>query len=157
MTQQKSEDRTVPKGRRKSVPTRGTERPGGGKAVPVSQESRQLRLPFATADHLANQVRANDKAEPGIPVSATHVAPKAKVTKRKAAAATMELGVSFKTAWRRVYEGRKSLWALSHDPVVDRGLRNAYFADRGLVSLVGLLRDKLSDIDAPAQRRLDWG
>ena len=28
--------------------------------------------------------------------------------------------------------GRGVMWALSHDPAVDRGLRNAYFAERGL-------------------------
>jgi group II intron reverse transcriptase/maturase len=47
----------------------------------------------------------------------------------------IRLGQSKRTVWRRIYEGRKSLWALSHTPVVDRGLRNAYFAERGLVSL----------------------
>lgn len=77
--------------------------------------------------------------------------------KRTIARRLIRLGVRFKTAWRRVYAGRKSLWALSHDPAVDRGLRNAYFAERGLVSLAGLLRDKLSTIDAPAQLELQWG
>jgi hypothetical protein len=68
------------------------------------------------------------------------------------------LGVQRKTAWRRVYAGRKSLWALSHDPAIDRGLRNAYFAERGLVSLVGLLRAKLNRIVAPTpQLTLPWG
>ena len=47
----------------------------------------------------------------------------------------IRLGVNRRTAWRRIYEGRKSLWNLSHDPAVDRGLRNAYFAERGLISL----------------------
>ena len=47
----------------------------------------------------------------------------------------IRLGVRKRTAWRRVYEGQKSLWALSHDPAVDRGLPNAYFAERKLVSL----------------------
>ena len=68
-----------------------------------------------------------------------------------------QLGVRFKTAWYRVYAGRKSLWALSHDPAVDRGLRNAYFAERGLASLAELLREKLSNIDAPSQLELTWG
>lgn len=45
-------------------------------------------------------------------------------------------GVRPKTAWRYVYEGSKSLWALSHTSAVSHGLRNAYFAERGLVSLV---------------------
>jgi len=47
----------------------------------------------------------------------------------------IRLGVKPRTAWRRVYDGRKSIWKLSHDPAVHRGLRNAYFAKRGLVSL----------------------
>jgi group II intron reverse transcriptase/maturase len=47
----------------------------------------------------------------------------------------IQLGARKTTAWRTVYGGRKSLWRLSHTPVVDRTLRNAYFANRGLVSL----------------------
>lgn len=56
-------------------------------------------------------------------------------TKRTIARKLIQLGVSTKTAWCRVYEGRKSLWALSHSSAVDRGLCNAYFAERGLVSI----------------------
>jgi len=77
--------------------------------------------------------------------------------KRTIARKLVKLGVRFKTAWWRVYAGRKSLWALSHDPAVYRGLRNAYFAERGLVSLVELLRNKLSTKDAPAQLMLTRG
>ena len=53
----------------------------------------------------------------------------------------------------------KSLWALSHTSVVDRGLRNAYFAERGLVSLVGLHRRTHQENVAPAQQQLtlEWG
>jgi RNA-directed DNA polymerase len=47
----------------------------------------------------------------------------------------IKLGVNPKTAWRGIYKGRQSLWALSHSTPVDRGLRNAYFAKRGLESL----------------------
>ena len=50
------------------------------------------------------------------------------------------LGVDLHAAWRSVYAGRKYTWALSHDPVVDRGMRNSYFAHRGLASLVELHR-----------------
>lgn len=78
-------------------------------------------------------------------------------TKKTIAHKLVALGVRRKTAWRRVYEGNKSLWALSHDPAVDRGLRNAYFAERGLVSLVGLHRITHAPIDAPAQLTLDLG
>lgn len=44
-------------------------------------------------------------------------------------------GAKPRTAWRSIYTGRKSLWVLSHEHVVDRTLRNAYFAARGLVSI----------------------
>jgi RNA-directed DNA polymerase len=67
------------------------------------------------------------------------------------------LGVGQKTAWRRVYAGHKSIWALSHDAAVDRGLRNAYFAERGLVSLVDLHRSRHQAIAAPVQLRLAVG
>jgi hypothetical protein len=45
----------------------------------------------------------------------------------------IQLGV--RNARFSIYGGRKSVWALSHCIAVDRGLRNAYFAERGLVSL----------------------
>lgn len=47
----------------------------------------------------------------------------------------IQLGVKAKTAWKYIYQGRKSFWALSHTPAVDRGLRVAFFTERGLVSL----------------------
>jgi group II intron reverse transcriptase/maturase len=56
--------------------------------------------------------------------------------RRTIAQRLIQLGAKKATAWRTVYGGRKSLWHLSHTWVVDRILRNAYFADRGLVSLV---------------------
>ena len=55
--------------------------------------------------------------------------------RRTIAKRLIRLGVRPKTVWRGIYEGRRSLWALSHSGPVDRGLRNAYFAERGLVSL----------------------
>ncbi|MGI8726142.1 MAG: group II intron reverse transcriptase/maturase [Solirubrobacterales bacterium] len=61
------------------------------------------------------------------------------------------LGVPPQSAWRGVYGGRKSTWRLSHTPAVDLGLRNAYFARRGLVSLVGLRQQMLEGIAAPGQ------
>lgn len=75
-------------------------------------------------------------------------------TKRTTARRLIRLGVKPKTAWRRVYEGRKSWWALSHDPAVDRGLRNAYFAERGLTSLLERFRRTWEAIIAPAQLTL---
>lgn len=69
----------------------------------------------------------------------------------------VQLGVKRRTAWRRIYQGRKSLWVLSHDPAVDRGLRNAYFAERGLVSLRDLWRHRQEQLVAPAQLMLALG
>jgi group II intron reverse transcriptase/maturase len=77
--------------------------------------------------------------------------------KRTIARKLIGLGVRPNTAWRRVYEGRKSLWALSHDAAVHRGLRNAYFAERGLVSVADLWKTESSAIDAPRQLDLQWG
>ena len=67
------------------------------------------------------------------------------------------LGVNRKLAWRTVYEGRKSKWALSHTTAVNRGLRNAYFAERGLVSLVEQWKNRGQPIIAPAQLALSLG
>jgi len=74
--------------------------------------------------------------------------------KRGIAQHLIQLGAHRKTAWRNVYRGRKSLWSLSHDPVVDGALRNAYFAERGLVSLRAAWRSRASQILAPVQRVL---
>ncbi len=55
--------------------------------------------------------------------------------KKTMARQLISLGVRRRTAWQGVYRGRQSLWKLSHTPAVNRGLRNAYFASRGLFSL----------------------
>lgn len=55
--------------------------------------------------------------------------------RRTMAKRLIKLGVNPRTAWRHIYHGRRKVWALSHCAAVDRGLRNAYFADRGLESL----------------------
>ena len=60
--------------------------------------------------------------------------------KRTIARRLIQLGVKPKTAWT-VYQGHRSWWALSHSSPVDRGLRNAYFAERGLVSLAARRRE----------------
>ncbi len=66
-------------------------------------------------------------------------------------------GVKPKTAWRRVYEGNKSLWALSIASATERALRNAYFAERGLVSLEQLWRVDPRRVVAPVQLTLGLG
>lgn len=58
-------------------------------------------------------------------------------TKRTIARKLIQLGVSRNTSWRYTYAGRQSCWAMSHNSAVHRGLSNAYFAARGLVSISG--------------------
>jgi hypothetical protein len=77
--------------------------------------------------------------------------------KRTIARKLIALGVKPKTAWRRVYEGRKSFWALSATSAVERGLRNAYFAERGLVSLEQRWEADPRRIVAPVQLTLALG
>ena len=55
--------------------------------------------------------------------------------KRTIAKRLIKLGINSKTAWRTVYDGRKSIWALSHTWAVDRALNNAHFATLGLFPL----------------------
>jgi RNA-directed DNA polymerase len=62
----------------------------------------------------------------------------------------IRLGARAHTAWRRVYEGSKALWALSHCGPVDSALDKAYFAKQGLVSLEHQYRDQ-HRVVAPAQ------
>ena len=64
--------------------------------------------------------------------------------KRTIARRLIALGVKRQSAWQQVYAGRKSWWALSHTHAVDQGLRNAYFAKRGLIFLVDLHRTALA-------------
>jgi group II intron reverse transcriptase/maturase len=61
--------------------------------------------------------------------------------KRFIARRLIKLGVRPKTAWRGIYEGRRSWWALSHGTPVERGLPNAYFAKGGLESLEAQWRE----------------
>jgi hypothetical protein len=60
------------------------------------------------------------------------------------------LGVKPQSAWRAVYAGKKSTWALSHAPAVDHGLRNSYFEARGLISLAARHSYRRPHINAPA-------
>ena len=63
------------------------------------------------------------------------------------------MGARASTAWRVVYEGRKSLWALSHCGPVDYTLDKQYFAERGLFALEHRYRD-MHRVIAPAQLTL---
>ena len=77
-------------------------------------------------------------------------------SKRTIARRLIRLGVQKKSAWRSVYKGRNRIWALSHSPLVNRGLCNAYFADRGLVSLKARFENIWSSVPAPKQLLLPW-
>ena len=68
-----------------------------------------------------------------------------------------KLGVAPKLAWRAVYWGRQSTWSLSRNQAMHRGLRNAYFAERGLVSLAERWEALLQRFVAPAQLTLPLG
>ena len=78
--------------------------------------------------------------------------------KRTIAKRLVALGVNPRAVWHQIYQGRRSWWALSHCHAVDQGLRNAYFAKRGLVSVVGLHRRAHQHIAAPVSPQLAlWG
>lgn len=91
MARQKSEDRIRPQGRRKPVVTRGVERPGGGKAVPVNEQTKQLGLFFETAEEPARQrAGADGEAASHRRQAARRAEPKSKSKEKKVSSATME-------------------------------------------------------------------
>jgi RNA-directed DNA polymerase len=78
--------------------------------------------------------------------------------KRTIARNLVKLGVNRRNAWRQVYAGRKSLWALSHTHAVDHALNTTFFRERGLIALVPLHRHKHQPIAAPVSPQLAlWG
>jgi len=78
--------------------------------------------------------------------------------KRTIARNLIKLGVKRDSVWRQLYSGRKSWWALSHTHAVDQGLRNAYFAKRGLIFLVDLHRQASQHVVVPESPQLAlWG
>lgn len=74
--------------------------------------------------------------------------------RRTIARRLIRLGTKPKTAWRRIYAGRKSLWVLSADAAVHRGLRNTYFVERGLIPLRQRFEDIWATTPAPGQLSL---
>jgi RNA-directed DNA polymerase len=89
MTRQKSEDCIKPQGRRKPVETRGVESPGGGEAVPVEQQPRQLGLRLETAEEYA-KAEADGARVTHRRVSRAHGEPKSKRKEEVVLAATLE-------------------------------------------------------------------
>ena len=78
--------------------------------------------------------------------------------KRTIARRLIRLGVKPQSAWRQIYAGRKSWWALSHTHAVDHRLNRAFFRARGLVALVDLHGQASQHIIAPDPPQLAlWG
>jgi group II intron reverse transcriptase/maturase len=79
-------------------------------------------------------------------------------TKRTMARMLIGLGVKRKTAWHSTYAGHQACWALSHSSAMHQGLRNAYFAERGLVSVAERWKQLAKHVGAPGQQMvLDLG
>ena len=74
--------------------------------------------------------------------------------KRTIARKLIQLGARPENAWGTVYGAQRSIWRLSHVPVVDQTLTKAYFRRQGLVSLVDLWDQAHQRIVAPAQLSL---
>ena len=77
--------------------------------------------------------------------------------KRTIARKLIRLGIGSKTAWRQVYKGRTSLWALSHAYSTNTAMPPAYFAERGLLSLEKLWKSRSQHIVASVQFLLSLG
>jgi RNA-directed DNA polymerase len=78
--------------------------------------------------------------------------------KRTIARRLIKLGVPRRSAWRQVYQGHRSWWALSHIPAVDHGLNRAFFTGRGLVALVEMHHRTHQHVIAPEAPQLAlWG
>jgi len=77
--------------------------------------------------------------------------------KRSIARRLIRLGTSKRTAWGTVYNGNRSLWALSHTPAVEQALSVEYFRSRGLVSLEEAFREMKRQVIAPPQLTLGLG
>jgi RNA-directed DNA polymerase len=89
MTRQKSEDCIKPQGRRKPGVTRGDESRGGGEAVPVNEQPRQLGLRFETAEQYA-KAKADGARVSHRRATRAHAEPKSKRREGGVLAATME-------------------------------------------------------------------
>lgn len=74
--------------------------------------------------------------------------------KRTIARKLIQLGARPENAWGTVYGAQRSIWRLSHVPVVDQTLTKAYFRRQGLISLVDLWDQAHQRIVAPAQHLL---
>ena len=105
MTRQKSENRVCPQIRPKPGSTRGPETREGGMAIPVNEQTEQLRLPFETAEGFSPRqlggvdgVAASSREK-----AATRAMPKSKGKEEKAPPVTLEEVASrFRDAFQKV-------------------------------------------------------
>jgi RNA-directed DNA polymerase len=77
--------------------------------------------------------------------------------RRTIAQKLIQHGIRPNSAWRNVYEGRKSFWAMSHMAPVDRALPNSHWDERGLESLERRYRLLAARRVAPVQLTLALG
>jgi group II intron reverse transcriptase/maturase len=77
--------------------------------------------------------------------------------KRTIARRLIRMGARKASAWGSVYRGHRSLWMLSHTPVVELALNREYFRERGLLSLEELYRELTRKVSAPPQLVLPLG
>ncbi len=77
--------------------------------------------------------------------------------KRSIARKLIQMGAKRATVGRWIYDGRHSIWALSHCPPVDARLRNGHWTERGLLSLMELWRASPHRIVVPEQLLLPLG
>jgi RNA-directed DNA polymerase len=77
--------------------------------------------------------------------------------RRSIARRLIRLGADKAAAWGTVYNGHRSLWALSHTPAVERALGVEYFRERGLVSLEEIFRDIKRKVIVPPPLTLRSG
>ena len=69
----------------------------------------------------------------------------------------VRLGARPSTAWREIYKGNRSLWALSHCGPVDYALGKAFFASQGFVPLATRYLRQPRFTIAPVQMKLALG
>ena len=75
--------------------------------------------------------------------------------KRTIAKQLIRRGAGKRTVWRAIYKDKRSMWKLSHIPIVDRTLNNAFFAEQGLVFLVKMWNEHQARSIATAPRQLN--
>lgn len=66
-------------------------------------------------------------------------------------------GIRRRNAWRSVYDGRKSIWAMSHMSTVDKALPNSHWDARGLKTLWQRYQQHPARQVAPVQLTLNLG